>query len=151
MFYADTYMYAILTELSVSLYFLSICSIADNKSLHLEHTAPETKLQQPLSGSSLHANIPVAVKCHDYHLRQCRAERSCAEMMASNGWVAVKKWVTFAENIQLSVKVIFTQRFSKSEMTFMVFVPLLIAQLEWVVDWIHTQVDSFLDWCDNFL
>lgn len=63
--------------------------------------------QQPLLDSSRHADVPVAVKCHDYQLSQCRTERSCAEMMASNSWVAVKKWVTFSERIHLSVKVIF--------------------------------------------
>lgn len=94
-------------------YFSLNYGISNNKSLHLEHTVPETCATTASFSSSLRDGIPVALKCHDYHLRQRCAERSCEEMMASNGWVAVKNWVVFFEHTHLSMKVIFTHRFSK--------------------------------------
>lgn len=119
------------------LYFPSICSISDNRSLHLEHTLPETWAITTSFGGSLHADIPVAVKCHDYHLRQRCAERTCEEMMACNGWVAVKKWVMFSGHTHLSMKVIFTQRPSQSWVAVMVFMLLLVKQLGSLMDWMH--------------
>lgn len=97
------------------LYFPLNYNISDNKST-CTCTLPEICAS---FSSSLHDDIPVALKCHDYHLRQCCAERSCEEMMASNGWVAVNNWVVFSVHTHLSMKVIFTQSFSKSWMAVM--------------------------------
>lgn len=87
-------------------YFSLNYGISNNKSLHLEHTLPETCATTASFSSSLRDGVPVALKCHDYHLRQCCEERSCEKMMASNGWVAVKNWVMFSEHTHLSMKVI---------------------------------------------
>lgn len=66
------------------LYFPSNYSISDNKSLQSEHILPETCTTTASFSGSLHDDIPVVLKYHDYHLRQCCAEKSCEEMMAFN-------------------------------------------------------------------
>lgn len=104
------------------LYLPSICSISDNRSLHLEHTLPETCATRASSG-------PLSPHWHTCGCEMPRLSFEATEMMASNDWAAVKEWVVSSEHIHLSMMVIFTPRFSESWMAVMFFM-FLIKQLD---------------------
>lgn len=114
------------------LYFSSICRISDNKSLHLEHTLPETCATNSLFWVTLSMLTYLWLKCRDYHLKQRCAER---------WWLLTPEWQSAMSHVfwthSPEHESNFTQSFSKSVDDSDSFMLLLIQKLDSLIDWMY--------------